>query len=146
MQLMPTTAKLLAGKAAVAQLDDPAYSLSLGQRYISELLDHLNGNLLQLGGAYNAGPGAAARWMQTKAGKDDPLLFVESIPIAETRSYVRRLMEYQWMYRRRFGQDARSLDQLARGDWPIYRPAVAPVPPPAPLQTTIPASTDATTF
>ena len=146
MQLMPTTAKLLAGKSAVTQLDDPAYSLSLGQRYISELLDHLNGNLLQLGGAYNAGPGAAARWMQTKAGKDDPLLFVESIPIAETRSYVRRLMEYQWMYRRRFGQDARSLDQLARGEWPIYRPALAPVPPPSTIQTTIPASTDATTF
>ena len=51
----------------------------------------------------------------TKAGKDDPLLFVESIPVAETRSYVKRLMEYHWMYRRRFGQDARSLDETARG-------------------------------
>lgn len=147
MQLMPATAKILAGPRAVAQLDDPAYSLSLGQRYISELLDHLNGNLLQLGGAYNAGPDAASRWMQTKAGKDDPLLFVESIPIAETRSYVRRLMEYQWMYRRRFGQDARSLDQLARGEWPIYRPALAPMPAPAtPIQASTPASSDATTF
>ena len=147
MQLMPATAKTLAGPRAVAQLDNPAYSLSLGQRYISELLDHLNGNLLELGGAYNAGPGAASRWLQTKAGKDDPLLFVESIPIAETRSYVRRLMEYQWMYRRRFGQDARSLDQLARGEWPIYRPALAPVPAPAtPIQASTPGSGDATTF
>ena len=146
MQLMPATAKILAGSSAVAQLDNPAYSLSLGQRYISELLDHLNGNLLELGGAYNAGPGAASRWLQTKAGKDDPLLFVESIPIAETRSYVRRLMEYQWMYRRRFGQDARSLDQLAHGEWPIYHPALAPVPSPATIQTAIPASADATTF
>jgi len=144
MQLMPTTAKLLAGPGAVAQLDDPSYSLSLGQRYISELLDRLNGNLLQLGGAYNAGPGAAARWMQTKAGKDDPLLFVESIPIAETRSYVRRLMEYQWMYRRRFGQDARSLDQTARGEWPIYRPALPPMPPPP--QVSIEPAADASTL
>jgi soluble lytic murein transglycosylase-like protein len=140
MQLMPATAKLLAGPGAVEQLDDPSYSLSLGQRYISELLDHLNGNLLELGGAYNAGPGAAARWLQTKAGKDDPLLFVESIPIAETRSYVRRLMEYQWMYRRRFGQDARSLDQVAHGEWPIYRPALSPVPPST--TPTSPASTE----
>ncbi|HEY2837142.1 MAG TPA: lytic transglycosylase domain-containing protein [Rhizomicrobium sp.] len=146
MQLMPATAKILAGRAAIDQLDDPTYSLSLGERYISDLLDHLNGNLLQLGGAYNAGPGAASRWMQTKPGKDDPLLFVESIPIAETRSYVRRLMEYQWMYRRRFGQDARSLDQLAHGQWPIYRPALAPMPSPATTQTAVPASTDATTF
>jgi soluble lytic murein transglycosylase-like protein len=146
MQLMPATAKILAGRAAIDQLDDPTYSLSLGERYISDLLDHLNGNLLQLGGAYNAGPGAASRWMQTKPGKDDPLLFMESIPIAETRSYVRRLMEYQWMYRRRFGQDARSLDQLAHGQWPIYHPALAPVPPPATIQTAVPASADATTF
>jgi soluble lytic murein transglycosylase len=144
MQLMPATAKLLAGPAAVAQLDDPSYSLSLGQRYISELLDRLNGNLLQLGGAYNAGPGAAVRWLQTKAGKDDPLLFVESIPIAETRSYVRRLMEYQWMYRRRFGQDARSLDQTARGEWPIYRPALSPLPPPP--QTSSEPAADASTL
>jgi hypothetical protein len=105
----------------------------------------LDGNLLQLGGAYNAGPGAAARWLQTKAGKDDPLLFVESIPIAETRSYVRRLMEYQWMYRRRFGQDARSLDQIARGEWPIYHPAVAAATRPATPTPTVVAS-DANPF
>ena len=128
MQIMPRTAQLLAGRHAVAHLNDPDYSLSLGQRYISELLDHLNGNLLELGGAYNAGPGAASRWLETKAGKDDPLLFVESIPIAETRSYVRRLMEYQWMYRRRFGEEARSLDETARGKWPVYHPAIAPAP------------------
>ncbi len=147
MQLMPATAKLLAGPRSVSQLDDPAYSLSLGQRYISELLDHLNGNLLELGGAYNAGPGAAARWLQTKAGKDDPLLFVESIPIAETRSYVRRLMEYQWMYRRRFGEDARSLDQIAHGEWPIYHPALAPVPPSsAPVPNPTPQDPDASTL
>jgi hypothetical protein len=60
------------------------------------------------------------------------LLFVESIPVAETRSYVKRLMLYHWHYRRRFGQDARSLDDTARGQWPIYRPsqgqAAAPLP------------------
>jgi soluble lytic murein transglycosylase len=137
MQLMPKTAELIAGKGASDQLDDPSYSMSLGQRYISQLLDRLNGNLLELGGAYNAGPGAAARWITTKAGKDDPLLFIESIPVAETRGYVRRLMEYQWMYRRRFGEDAKSLDETARGQWPLYHPAIAaaPVPQaPAPSQ------------
>ena len=115
-------------KGAADQLYDPGYSLSLGQRYIAGLLDRLNGNLLELGGAYNAGPLAVNRWLATKAGKDDPLLFVESIPVAETRSYVKRLMEYHWMYRRRFGQDAKSLDETARGAWPIYRPATPPEP------------------
>ena len=95
------------------------------------------------------GPGLRRAGFSTKAGKDDPLLFVESIPIAETRSYVRRLMEYQWMYRRRFGQDAKSLDETARGEWPIYRPAIAPLPPSAasaPSQASTLPATDATTF
>jgi hypothetical protein len=69
------------------------------------------------------------RWLATKAGKDDPLLFVESIPVAETRSYVKRLLLYHWLYRRRFGRDAASLDATARGDWPIYRPVLDNAPP-----------------
>ncbi|HKY17789.1 MAG TPA: hypothetical protein VJL82_02560, partial [Rhizomicrobium sp.] len=59
-----------------------------------------------------------------KAGGNDPLLFVESIPVAETRSYVKRLMLYHWLYRRRFGQDAQSLQETASGGWPIYRPGM----------------------
>jgi soluble lytic murein transglycosylase-like protein len=94
----------------------------VGQRYIEQLLRSLDGNLLELGGAYNAGPQAVSRWRNTKAGGNDPLLFVESIPVAETRSYVKRLMAYHWLYRRRFGQDAHSLDEISAGLWPIYHP------------------------
>jgi hypothetical protein len=32
------------------------------------------------------------------------------------------------MYRRRMGQDAKSLDETARGAWPIYRPALPAAP------------------
>ena len=122
MQVMPATARKL-GVAKPDTLNDPGVALSVGQKYIAQLLDSLNGNLLELGGAYNAGPGAVNRWLVTKAGKDDPLLFVESIPVSETRSYVKRLMLYHWLYRRRSGQEADSLDQIAHGEWPIYRPA-----------------------
>ncbi|MBV9549913.1 MAG: transglycosylase SLT domain-containing protein, partial [Alphaproteobacteria bacterium] len=114
----------------------------VGQKYIAQLLDRLNGNLIELGGAYNAGPLAVDRWLTTKAGKDDPLLFVESIPVSETRSYVKRLMLYHWLYRRRFGQEADSLDQMSRGAWPIYHPAQAVVkaPPPQPSSPIIPVA------
>jgi soluble lytic murein transglycosylase-like protein len=128
MQFMPATANRVGGRGAADQLYDPSYSLSLGQRYIAELLDQLDGNLLEIGGAYNAGPQAVNRWLTTKAGKNDPLLFVESIPVAETRYYVKHLMEYHWMYRRRMGQDARSLDDTARGSWPIYHPPTPAAP------------------
>ena len=127
MQLMPDTASHL-GVSDPGQLYDPGISLSVGQRYLEQLLLQLDGNLLELGGAYNAGPLAVDRWLSTKAGRDDPLLFVESIPVAETRSYVKRLMLYHWLYRRRFGQDAKSLDETARGQWPIYQPSQETVP------------------
>jgi soluble lytic murein transglycosylase-like protein len=122
MQLMPATAKHL-GVSDLDSLYDPGTSLSVGQRYIERLLEQLGGNLLELGGAYNAGPSAVNRWLTTKAGANDPLLFVESIPVYETRSYVKRLMLYHWLYRRRFGQDARSLEDTAAGAWPVYHPA-----------------------
>jgi soluble lytic murein transglycosylase-like protein len=121
MQLMPNTASRL-GVSDPDTLYQPGTSLAVGQRYIVQLLDRLDGNLLELGGAYNAGPGAVDRWRTTKAGSNDPLLFVESIPVAETRSYVKRLLLYHWLYRRRFGQDAQSLQETAAGQWPTYHP------------------------
>jgi soluble lytic murein transglycosylase len=127
MQLMPETASHF-GVSDPATLYDPGTSLEVGQRYLERLLLRLDGNLLELGGAYNAGPQAVDRWLSTKAGSGDPLLFVESIPVAETRSYVKRLMLYHWLYRRRFGQDARSLEETASGQWPIYRPYQETVP------------------
>ncbi|HEY4078121.1 MAG TPA: lytic transglycosylase domain-containing protein [Rhizomicrobium sp.] len=127
MQVMPATATKL-GVSDPDTLYVPGTALAVGQRYIEMMLNQLDGNLLELGGAYNAGPGAVTRWRTTKAGANDPLLFVESIPVAETRSYVKRLMVYHWLYRRRFGQDATSLDETARGQWPIYHPAQNALP------------------
>jgi len=122
MQIMPATARRL-GVTDPETLNNPSTALAAGQKYIEMLLTQLDGSLLELGGAYNAGPGSVSRWRSTKAGGNDPLLFVESIPVAETRSYVKRLMVYHWLYRRRFGQDAGSLDETARGLWPTYRPS-----------------------
>jgi len=123
MQLMPNTASRL-GVSDPDSLYEPGTALAVGQRYIVQLLNSLDGNLIELGGAYNAGPGAVSRWRTTKAGGDDALLFVESIPVAETRSYVKRLLLYHWLYRRRFGQDAVSLQETASGQWPTYHPPV----------------------
>ena len=123
MQLMPNTAARL-GVSDPDTLYDPGTSLSVGQRYIEQLLNRSDGNLIEIGGAYNAGPGAVDRWRNTKAGGNDALLFVESIPVAETRSYVKRLLLYHWLYRRRFGQDAQSLQDTASGQWPVLHPPV----------------------
>jgi len=118
MQLMPRTAKTVgAGK-----LTDPSVNLELGQRYIRRLLDDtaVKGNLLFLAASYNSGPGNLARWQQAMHHNGDALLFLESIPVRETRHFVQRVLTNYWTYRNRLGQDAPSLDAIAAGNWPTY--------------------------
>ena len=129
MQIMPGTASHLNGAAVTnAQLSDPSFSMGLGQNYLEELLDDLGGNLVELAAAYNAGPGSVTRWLGTKSSAD-PLLFIESMPVQATRTYVKAVLTYYWMYDRRDGRPAATLDQTAKGDWPVYRRATNAVQP-----------------
>lgn len=135
MQLMPATAKRIGGPSAtIDALLDPRYNMSLGQRYIARMLNGYNGNLIKLAAAYNAGPGKVAKWQTAMRGReDDPLMFLESIKAPETRSYVKRILTYYWMYHRRNGDAAPSLSELTRGEWPIYHPPLQTAPPKAPV-------------
>jgi soluble lytic murein transglycosylase-like protein len=146
MQIMPATATHLGGDPS--RLNDPSYSLMLGNRYIAELLDLTNNNLFQLAAAYNAGPGSLQRWLAQRDGRrDDPLVFIESLPARETRDYIKRVLTYHWMYRRALGRSAPTLDETAAGDWPVYHASdwrqpgrQAPAPAPQPLPATPPTS------
>jgi soluble lytic murein transglycosylase-like protein len=122
MQMMPGTAHDEDGSSSRSQLNNPAYNLGLGQKYLQELLGQVNGNLFQLAAAYNAGPGSLTRWIGTHPTiADDPLLFIESVPYPETRKYIKRVMTFYWMYTQRAGQRSPSLQDTAEGKWPIYR-------------------------
>ena len=50
----------------------------------------------------------------------DPLLFVESIPMRETRAFVERVMANYWIYRMRMDQPTPSLDAVVEGGWARY--------------------------
>ncbi len=129
MQLMPATAGFIAGKRfrgrARNQLYDPALNISLGQKYIEHLIGNnmIKGNMLLVAAAYNGGPGNLSRWRKRAARNRflDPLLFIESIPSRETRIFIERVLSNLWIYRRRLGQDAPSLDALAAGETPFYK-------------------------
>jgi soluble lytic murein transglycosylase len=62
-------------------------------------------------------------------------MFIESMRAPETRSYVKRLLTYYWMYHRRNEIPVPSLDDTARGGWPIYQPPAQSAPPPPPAAT-----------
>ncbi|MGE4280576.1 MAG: lytic transglycosylase domain-containing protein [Magnetospirillum sp.] len=122
MQLMPATAVAIGGRAARDSLHVPEANLALGQKYLSKLLseDPVNGNLLMLAAAYNAGPGKLGQWLASIKHNDDPLLFIEALPSRETRTFVERVMTNFWIYRSRMGQTSPSLDSVATGAWPLY--------------------------
>lgn len=127
MQLMPSTAVYISGdrrlKYDEKRLFDPAFNMALGQKYVTYLMDHkqVGDDLFSLVAAYNGGPGNLSRWKRTVDHQDDPLLFIESIPSRETRSYIEKVLTNFWIYRDRLGQDTPSLDQLAAGVWPRYQ-------------------------
>ena len=72
--------------------------------------------------AYNGGPGNVARWDTTLNASADPLLYIASIPLNETRDFVHRVLANYWMYQIRLGQPTPSLDQIAAHEWPRYSP------------------------
>ena len=121
MQLMPATAKSLADKDEL-EMDSPETNLELGQRYLEELLQtsSVDGDLLYLLVAYNAGPGNLSKWKKRWKDVKDPLLFIELIPLSETRAYVERVLSNYWIYRLREGQETPTLDAIAAGQSAKY--------------------------
>lgn len=127
MQLLPSTAAgvmkdtTLDNPGAKARLFDPAFNLSVGQKYLAKMFDFAepNGNLFHLVVAYNAGPGNLQKWLKEIDFNGDPLLFIESIPSRETRGYIERVVANYWIYQDRMGVPQVTLDQVARGEWPV---------------------------
>lgn len=104
MQLLPSTAAGLAGRALTREeLRDPAVSIRYGVVYLSRALDIFDGDRILALAAYNAGPGGARRIARGRGNDFD--LWIETIPISETRGYVQRVLEtygiYRWLYRQR---------------------------------------------
>ncbi|MGE4221286.1 MAG: lytic transglycosylase domain-containing protein [Alphaproteobacteria bacterium] len=128
MQLMPQTARFIGGHVLAREgsgaIFDPAVNTELGQRYVRHLLGDgdIGGNLFFAIAAYNGGPGNLKKWRIKTDYQDDPLLFIESLPVRETREFVEQVLTNLWIYRHRLNQPMPSLDAVAAGEWPLYDP------------------------
>jgi soluble lytic murein transglycosylase len=118
MQLMPGTARDVAGRLGVPFIQDkltrePGYNVQLGSQYLSEMLQRFGGSYELALAAYNAGPGRVARWLESvgdpRAGKIDMVDWIEMIPLRETRNYVQRIMEGVAVYRDRLNGPFRTM-------------------------------------
>lgn len=130
MQLMPGTAKAMSRHGRTVKFDgaddlfDPGLSMTLGQRLLHTLLTHksVRGDLVRLSIAYNAGIGNMEKWTADARTGRDPLLLLEAIPSAETRSFSARMLHGYFLYQMRLGQQTDGLTALAAGRSPTYLP------------------------
>lgn len=116
MQLMPATARQVAreltpARAAPArsQILDPALNISLGSTYLAWMRDRF-GHAALATAAYNAGPHRVRRWLPEDCMEAD--LWILSIPFAETRGYVERVLAYRVIYGARLGLEPVRLSDL----------------------------------
>lgn len=105
MQLMPTTAEEAAREAKLEnfradEVTVPEVNLQLGSFYLAKMLDKFEGNAALAAAAYNGGPQAVSRWVET-AKELEADVFVARIPFEETRNYTMKVMtnvqRYQWL-------------------------------------------------
>jgi soluble lytic murein transglycosylase len=103
LQLMPATARTLVGReVATEELEDPAFNIEIGARYLRSLLDRYEGRLVLALAAYNAGPDKVDRWLERNPRLEGDE-FVESIGFGETRDYVKAVLTAYRSYRALYG-------------------------------------------
>jgi soluble lytic murein transglycosylase len=108
MQVLPSTAKIMAGKLGLPYqaeklLTDPAYNVKMGAAYLGDMIAEFGPSIALIASGYNAGPGRPRRWItefgDPRADSTDIVDWVETIPFAETRTYVMRVVEGVVIYR-----------------------------------------------
>lgn len=104
MQLMPETARALAGNRALSEsrMVEPELNIELGTRYLAGLLRRFGGSLEKAVAGYNAGGTRIEEWA-TQAGTSEPAEFVESIPLTQTREFVHIVLRNYRFYRDLYG-------------------------------------------
>ena len=107
IQVTPATGKQVAKKHGLpwkgkAQLRTAAGNLPIGTAYMHDLLGDFNQNPVLVSGAYNAGPNAVKRWLDTRS-QGEAAIWVETLPYFETRDYIPRVLAFTTIYDWRLG-------------------------------------------
>jgi soluble lytic murein transglycosylase len=108
MQIMPAEATAIAAQAGIPpptrqDLFDPQVNIAIGAAELAQKLAIVKGNPILAVAAYNGGEDNVARWAE-RTPPTDVDLFVDSIPFAETKLYVKTVSRNRLEYRRIYGE------------------------------------------
>ncbi|QGZ40712.1 soluble lytic murein transglycosylase [Pseudoduganella flava] len=114
MQVMPSTGRWVANKIGLTgfvqeMLSDVRTNILLGANYMNMVLGSMDGSQVLATAAYNAGPGRLRAWRSALTKPMDATVFIESIPYAETRTYVKNVMTNATYYAALFEGNPQSL-------------------------------------
>ena len=114
MQLMPATARYVAKKIGyddftATRVNEVETNVLLGTNYLNMVLNDLDGSQTMATAAYNAGPGRPRGWRSTLQQPVEGAIFAESIPFAETRDYVKKVLSNATYYAAMFENRPQSL-------------------------------------
>ncbi|NRB42012.1 MAG: transglycosylase SLT domain-containing protein [Pseudomonadales bacterium] len=113
LQLMPKTAKRVAKsldmKFNVNKLNDPSYNITLGSKYLKDLLGKYDNNYILATAAYNAGPHRVNEWLGLRPLTEDWVHWVATIPYEETRKYVQNILTYSIIYQTRLDKSKKTM-------------------------------------
>ena len=111
MQLMPYTAKKVAKDLKIRYRKkeltrNPQYNVTLGSTYIYEMLKRYKNSLPLALASYNAGPNRVKIWLKRygdpRKGQISFIDWIESIPLEETRYYVKKVLANLRVYQKKY--------------------------------------------
>jgi len=122
MQIMPRTGMQIAKDlnerwSGKNSLYDPVKNLKYGSYYYQKLLNQFNGHYALALAAYNAGPNRVKQWLPDESIPAD--IWIETIPIRETREYVTTVLVYSMIYQQRMHTDELTMADLTRDVQPL---------------------------
>ena len=109
MQLLPDTGRWIAGKLGISpytdeSLFDAETNLRLGTWYLDFLSDRYGGDPVLVACAYHAGHGNVDTWL-TRYSRDGRTLSIDEIPMENTRSYARKVVDSYAIYLENYYQE-----------------------------------------
>ncbi len=118
MQLMPSTAEAEALSLKMRNLNIyfPGHNILLGANHFARQMKRFDGEIIRSVAAYNAGTTSVVRWNTLSA--NDWAEWIEEIPYAETREFVRSVLENREVYRIVCRYDDKSIFTVA-GEAPM---------------------------
>lgn len=104
MQIIPSTGRTIARRLGITNFDpdnlyDPGINITLGIKYLTDLMNRSDGDMVRVLCSYNAGETRSDQWWEQYKNLDVDER-IESISFRETRDYVKKVLNHLEIYRR----------------------------------------------